>query len=202
MKQIWLGMDPGSANFAITVIKFDPDSGRKKTLYTSKIVNPIKNLTANPVRNKNRRGKSALERDEPTFEIGYQLFSDEIEWLFEQYKITHVVGERFQARGMRGDTGETISMMLGIIFSVAKRYGAKIITTTAGVWKKAVEKVSGMTLPELYEYGKIKWRLEPHYIDSALIALWHADRGKAWANKHLVNVLAKQLIKQRDTDAL
>jgi hypothetical protein len=180
-KQTWLSMDPGTGNFALTVFRYNTKTGRVKLLHCQMLTNPIKNLTANPIRSKPRKGKKALERDEPTFEIGYQLFRDEIEWIFDNFKITHAVAERFQSRGgfNSGDQGELISMMLGIVFTVAKDRGAVFFTTIAGVWKQAVARL-GIDLQSVYDCGKITFRMEPHPIDSTLIGLWHANREKQW----------------------
>lgn len=180
-RQIWMACDPGTGNFAITIFRYNTLTGKVKLLYCGMLQNPIKNLTANPIRSKPRRGKKAIEKDEPTFEIGYQLYRDEIEWFFDNYKITHVVAERFQSRGRfnSGDQGELISLMLGTMFTIAKDRGAKFLTTIAGVWKQAVARL-GIDLPSVYEYGKMNFRIEPHPIDSTLIGLWHANRDKKW----------------------
>jgi len=189
MKQTWLSMDPGPSNFAVTVFRYDPTTEGVKLLYLGMLANPLKNLTANPVRGKPRKGKNKdgsrkppIEKDEPSFEIGYQLFLEEVEWLFEQFSITHVVGERFQSRGRfnAGDQSELVSIMLGTIYTIAFARGAKIITTIAGVWKAAFERLLGHKLQIVYDCAKMQYRMEPHMVDSTMIGLWHANKGKAW----------------------
>lgn len=191
--EIHLGADPGSANFSISVIKYKPSTQQKKILYVGMIANPIKNLTATPVRDKKRRGKSTLPRDEPSFEVGMQLFTDEIEWLYKTFKITHTSAERFQVRGQfKGDTIESINIMMGILFTVARRHKSKINTTTAGVWKNAIARLGG-DLFTAYEDAKILYKLQPHPIDSTLIALWHANKGILWLTPNLLRFISARL---------
>lgn len=212
-KQIWLGADPGSSNFAVTVVRYDTETRRTKMLYAGMIENPVKNLTANPVTQKKRKGKTALDKDEPSLTIGVVLFTHEIQWLIKTFGVTHYVGERFQARGkMMGDTIESVSIMIGIIISECMRRKIKFGTTIAGVWKGAVAR-QRCDLPLLYEYGIMQYQKAlreaglpankkdaeciVHIIDSALIALWHADRETVWANQQLIHVIIRVLIQRQ-----
>ena len=195
--QCWLGMDPGTANFAVSVVDYDTETRKKRIRYVAMIANPIKNLTATPVRDKKRRNKTTLKRDEPSFAVGLALFAHEIEWIFDNFKITHAVGERFQTRGLKGDGIEVISMMLAIVFYIAFRRRVKFMTTTAGVWKNAVARQRGDLL-SLYEYAKMMFKMEPHVIDSTMIALWHADKETPWATQGLVRKIQSRLVKLRD----
>lgn len=194
MKQRWLGADPGTANFSVSVVEYDTETEEIKLLYVGMLENPIKNLTANPVRSKPRRGKKALERDEPRFDIGVILFRDEMLWIIRHFNVTHFAGERFQTRGgFKGDSIESISIMLGIIFEICVRRKIVYFTTIAGVWKNAMARL-GSDLPSLYSHGKmIDKRIEPHMIDSTLIACWHSNREKAWANKSLLKAIGNCL---------
>jgi hypothetical protein len=163
---------------------------------------------------KNGVAQPHIDKDEPRLSIAVKLFCDEIEWLLTTYKVTHFVGERFQARGrMMGDTIEAVSLMMGLIISMCHRRRIKFLTTIAGVWKGAIARQS-CDLPKLYENGIIEYQKAlreaglpatkseasaiVHMIDSALIALWHADRETVWANSSLLRVLANLLIKQQE----
>lgn len=186
-KQYWLSMDPGVGNFAYTVFRFNTNTGGVKILYCGMLTNPIKNLTTNPVYEKRKRGKASatpahVDKTQPSFLVGYLLFRDEIEWLFDNFPITHVVAERFQSRGRfnSGDQGELISLMLGTVFTIAHDRGAVFYTTIAGVWKRAMEKLLGQDLLSVYSRGKINFGIEPHPIDATLIGLWHANREVKW----------------------
>lgn len=203
-KQVWLACDPGVGNFAVTVFRYNPNTGGTKMLYCGMLENPIKNLTSNPVRNKKRRNKPDLERDEPSFDVGYLLYRNEIEWFFDTFKPTHVVAERFQSRGRfnSGDQGELISLMLGTMFTIAFERRAKFYTTIAGVWKKAFEKQVSANLQTVYDYGKMNFGIEPHPIDSAMIGLWHANREKKWPITKLLKRLRELLIESGQSCSL
>lgn len=192
--EVWLGLDPGSSNFAVTVFRYNPATQKSKILYVSMIENPIKNLTDTPVWDKPRKGKTTLKRDEPSLDVGVLLFTDEIEWLFDTFGVTHVVGERFQVRGkFGGDLVEVVNVMLGIIINIAAKRRVKFMTTTAGVWKNAMARLGG-DLQGLYERGKLLFKLEPHVIDSTLIAMWHANKVIPWANRpYLLQVISARL---------
>lgn len=195
-KQVWLSMDPGVGNYAVTVFRYNQRTQKSKLLYCGMLENPIKNLTSTPVRNKKRRNKKDLERDEPSFDVGYLLFRNEIEWLFDTFGITHVAAERFQSRGRfnSGDQGELISLMLGTVFTIANDRGALFYTTIAGVWKKAFEKLIGANLQSVYDCGKMNHGIEPHPLDSTMIGMWHASREKKWPIVKLLPRLRTLLI--------
>ena|ERR1700740_2501879 len=193
--QYWLGCDPGTASFGISVIRYNPETGGIKILYVTILDNPIKNLTETPVRPKNRRGKSTLERDEPSFAIGARLFLDEIEWILDTFKITHIAGERFQSRGVtKGDVIEAVNIMLGIITLLAIKRGITFVTITAGVWKNAMARL-GVDLTSAYEHGKVKYRIPAHLIDASLIALWHINRDIVWSIPRLLKTINKLIAK-------
>ena len=196
MRQVWMTMDPGLANYAVTIFRYNTVTGKGKLLYCGMLENPIKNLTATPVRDKKRRGKAALVRDEPSFDVGYLLFRNEIEWFFDTFGVTHVAGERFQSRGRfnSGDQGELVSLMLGTVFTIAFERGAVFFTTIAGVWKKAFEKQVGMSLQSIYDCGKMEYGIEPHPLDSTMIGLWHASRERKWPILKLLPRLRELLI--------
>jgi hypothetical protein len=215
--EIWLGADPGTAHFAVTVIRYCTETRRKKVLYVGMIENPIKNLTETAVTMKRRKKKNGvaqphIDKDEPRLSIAVKLFTDEIDWLLTTYKVTHFVGERFQARGrMMGDTIEAVSTMMGIIIAMCQRRRIKFLTTIAGVWKGAIAR-QRCDLPKLYANGIIIYQKAlaeagfkatqgeasdiVHMIDSSLIALWHADREQVWANSSLLRVLTERLLRQ------
>lgn len=184
--QRWMGLDPGTANFGVSIIRYGPKKQSVKPLYAGLLEQPIKNLTATPVGDKVRRGKPTIKRDEPSFPIGMQLFVDEIDYLITKYRVTHIAIERFQTRGgsSMGDTIECVSAMLGIICYIAHTRGIKFVTTVAGVWKGAVNR-NGGDLQAVYDYGKINHDIAPHIIDATMIALCHANKEIPWANNAL-----------------
>lgn len=180
-KQTWLGLDPGTNNFGVGVVTIDQETDIVKPRFVGLLEQPLKNLTANAVGDKKRRGKPTLKRDEASFQVALRLFVDEIDYLFTKYKITHVAMERYMNRGRFGDTIESVSMMIGIICAMAQQRNITFYLVSAGVWKNAIARQGG-DLESLYEHGKIKYRLTPHEIDAIIIGLWHANKELPWAS--------------------
>ena len=149
-----LSMDPGTSNFGVFggVLYGAKSLHRVKASVSTMLRNPIKDL-----------------RDS---EVAQEKFRKEIKDLCLMTSPDFIVMERFQARGLRGTTGELVSFMIGLIAgmlpSVRELLGKHItlVTPIASQWKNAVNRV--ITLDDLYSQLKPK---QYHRLDAALLGM-------------------------------
>lgn len=154
-----LSMDPGTSNFAASVLRTDLDEDIKVRVEGTKLV---KNTITNVQKSceqiaKFRKELRAIEKDVGKFDL--------------------VVAERFQSRGHGGTTIESINMMLGAIaltYPMTEFY-------TASVWKNAFNKYHD--LKGFYEDHKSmvastpkKDRRTVHELDSSLMGIYHSAK--------------------------
>lgn len=144
-KQTILGLDPGSKNFAATVIRFDAKSVHKVRIVRTKM---IKNTL------QHMRGNSRPQ---------LVKYASELRKLM---KVDALVAERYMARGVsRSTTGETVGIMIGLLFPMHR----DVTLVPAALWKNAVNRVFELDL--FYKCCSVP----PHIVDSTLLAAWHAQ---------------------------
>lgn len=149
------GIDPGSRNFAITVI-----DDNKKVIKTTLIQNAIRNLTNTPTK-----------KEPLIFRQQVSRFLKEIRpYLID---LDYLLIERFQGRGLRGSQGEMVSVMIGLLVADCRKHKIKYTLLTASQWKNHFNRLyKEYNLNDLYETAKA-YKLKPHTIDSFLIACYY-----------------------------
>ncbi len=163
---VYLGLDPGTQNFAWSVLS---KSGRVKN--TGMLSSTIKDLKGGV--------KESME-----------TFVHDIQFLCDHYKVTHIGIERFMTRGNKGVTIELINQMIGglIHYVTSNRKGTHIKLITAAQWKNNVNK--NQSLEAIYKLANKT--LTVHQIDSIGIASYIAD---LYTDENLTSKLEKAVKK-------
>lgn len=148
-----LSGDPGKVNFALSIL--DVEGPKLNFIGTRMFRNPVPTLAgdiAQSIKDFEKELKQ-LDRDYGPFDA--------------------VCFERFQSRGLKGNTIECISLMLGLI---ARHYTSKkipVMLITAAQWKNAFNKE--LDLKGLYASHKMttkQFKKEIHEFDAALIGIY------------------------------
>ena len=174
------GSDPGDSNYGYSVINVKPLKGFKVSILELGMMTcRINNLTDRPAKPpKSKRRKRMVVLDYAPYPVQFRLFTDEWDEIIRYHGVKRVTSERFQARGLRGKSIECVSIMNGIICSVADaQYKVYEIITPAS-WKNQVNRY--FKLEDLYK----KLSLTPHTVDSVFIGLHGAIKyfGIDWAD--------------------
>lgn len=145
--------DPGKVNFALSVQEFKDK--RIDILGTRMFHSPIQNLH--------------YDMREPT-----QAFMKELELIWKEYgPFDAMCFERFQSRGLGGNTIEAISLMLGVASVFALKKKCPIDLITASQWKNAFNRT--MVLKDYYALHNLtskKSRKAIHEFDASLIGAY------------------------------
>lgn len=156
-----VSMDPGTRNFALSVIKAKAVDGQLKYRVEGSSMLNTKNIL----------------HDMKTMQASIHRFLDYLDPVLSS-GVTDIVIERFQARGNKGPTIESICCMIG---ALAARYPHIQMTAyTAATWKNAYNRVSD--LKELYEdhkdlrKDKSTSHIQIHQLDATLMGLYHAAK--------------------------
>lgn len=148
-----LSGDPGKVNFALSVQEFKDK--RINILGTRMFQHPIQNLH--------------LDMRQPVKE-----FMKELEDIWKRYgPFDAMCFERFQSRGLGGNTIEAISLMLGVLSMFALKKNCPIDLITASQWKNAFNRT--MNLKEYYAHYNLtskKSRKAIHEFDASLIGVY------------------------------
>ncbi len=147
-----LSGDPGKVNFALAVI----DVKKKvQVVGTRMCANPVQHLHLDVVSEA-------------------RAFMAELEYLNDNYgPFDGMCFERFQSRGLKGNTVEAISLMLGLLVIFAEKHNIPIMLITASQWKNAFNKT--MDLKGLYADYKLTSKKSPkaiHEFDASLQGLY------------------------------
>lgn len=162
MKDIALGLDPGERNFGYAVVSHKP----LRILEVGQIDDTIRNLTHKPQRPPKSRRKK--EENAPPLTDAMTAFNKVLRGIFSDYTPDGVYSERFQARGTKSRSIETVSFMNGIIAFRCRLSKIYFSTFIAGTWKNAFNR--HVSLDTMYEVGK-KMGFSPHEVDAICIAL-------------------------------
>ncbi|QZE59467.1 Holliday junction resolvase [Erwinia phage pEa_SNUABM_2] len=148
-----LSGDPGKVNFALSVQEFKDK--RITVLGTRMFQHPIQNLH--------------YDMRQPTKE-----FLAELELMWKLYgPFDAMCFERFQSRGLGGNTIEAISLMLGVISFFALKKKCPLDLITASQWKNAFNRT--MDLKGYYAEHNLtskKSRKAIHEFDASLIGVY------------------------------
>jgi len=156
-------MDPGTTNYAASVIKLASSSRLKIRVMGTKLVyDTIKN--------------PATIRNE------YRSFMAEILSLESEFgPFDLVVAERFQSRGLKGITIESINMMLGILVTLYPQLHLYTASTWKNSFNRRFKEEDVKPLNELYD--ELKELVKPlpkaerktvHELDCSLMGIYHA----------------------------
>lgn len=144
-----LGLDPGSTNFGISCVEYSKRGSR--ILANAVLDNPVKGLA------------TGIEEKKNTF------LSEIFNWL-DNFNCKAIIAERFQSRGLRGNTAEEVTFMIGIL---SQAFEIKTKLVIASTWKNAFARQHGEKLKEFYKLS----RTTPHQLDASLIALFGLSTG-------------------------
>lgn len=145
--------DPGKVNFALSVIEVK--GKHLDVIGTRMFRKPIKNLH--------------LDMRQPTKE-----FLQELREMNKKYgPFDALCFERFQSRGLGGNTIEAISLMLGVVSVFALQQNIPLDLITASQWKNAFNRQ--MVLKDFYAEFNLtskKSRKAIHEFDATLIGIY------------------------------
>lgn len=159
---IILACDPGEKNFGMSVVEIT--AKRVRILETDMIAETIVNLTSNE-----RKMTKRARDQEADFQTSLRRFKTRMGKLMHKYKPDHFVAERFQTRGVKSRSAETVSMMNGISCHLADNHGIGYRLLMAATWKNFVNKI--FPLDQLYVLGH-SVGLANHTVDTLCIALY------------------------------
>jgi len=154
-----LAMDPGTSNFAVSIMRVRYTDGRFQfKCEGSAMLDPQR-----------------LLKDMKTMRLSLFTFRDYVQPLFDQ-AYHGFVAERFQARGGKGPTIESVNCMLGCMAQQSAHI-AECHFITAGVWKNEFNRHAD--LKEMYldlaELRKEKkGSIAIHQLDSMLLGIYIA----------------------------
>jgi len=158
-----LSMDPGTANYGVSISDMIVKDGelKVKVLGTQMLERPIKNPMS--IKTEGRAFVSNI----------YHL-----EHLYGPFDL--VCAERFQSRGLKGLSIESINMMIGKLHDIYPN----IVLYTAGTWKNAFNRVNkDCSLNDTYDMLKVlskpkspKIRHQVHELDCTLMAQYHVAK--------------------------
>lgn len=163
LPKIILGLDPGKNNTGFCVLHQKKSGWRINTL--GMINTPLHSLLPQH------------------FELQALRFYTEINNLLRQHRPHVIIIERMINRGrFFGASTELVSVMIGIVWGLARRYKIKIIPTTAASWKNQFHRTLGIKLGAKNTpfYRELR-PLPDHVVDAALIALF-ASQANAYAD--------------------
>ena len=149
-----LAGDPGSVNFALSVLEHD--GKQLRVLGTKMMTSCFRDLSS----------RSVVE--------DLNSFSEEIEELIVQWKPDAMYFERFQFRGSGISTIEAVNVMLGVLMSLAHVYRVQGRLITASTWKNNFNN-NCANLKDLYKEYKLtskKSAKSIHEFDSSLIGVY------------------------------
>lgn len=141
-----LGIDPGSKNMGYGVVKGRIwDGGLQFKI-------PEVGMFHNRVEKMNGNVRDDLKR-----------FNRDLRSIVKRHKVDVIVAERYMNRGIRGNTGELVGIMLG---AVAMCSVQDVMFIPAAQWKNALNK--NTSLPGLYSDS----RLVAHAVDATCIGMY------------------------------
>lgn len=172
-KLVVIGIDPGPVNFAITKTLFV----YKKPIIieTHLIKNTIQNLKELEEIKKSKAKKKIIPPIIiPPLKQQVEDFIKEVKPILKDANCLCI--ERFQGRGLKGSSGEQVSIMIGIIISLCKTKKIRYKLIVASQWKNYFNRIHGKDF--LKDKYKVFWknhRVTPHTLDSFLISLYMKD---------------------------
>lgn len=176
-KLTFVACDPGSTNFGICL----GDIRVKKGVLQYRI-RSVKKLESTVCDLKQRVGEQIV------------MYLNEIQE-FATKKPNSVVIERFQARGLRGSTGEQVSIMIGALTTLYPDRTNLVIPST---WKNSVNRAlpnMGERTPLEWMYKQLKGEVSAHEVDAAVMLIWagHIATGfkpfEGWNKKRMAKLI-------------
>ena len=148
---VFMGIDPGTKNFALTITYFE---------------------------NKRYRVKKAVMFKRPiilmdtTVEAETKIFVKEFKRLFLKYKPKNVGIELFMARNFRSNLGVPVNYMIGVLAATCIELGITINPIMPSSWKRDLKKYV-IDVKLLYDRSyPVKARFPDHIIDAILLGIF------------------------------
>lgn len=187
-----LGNDPGETNFGYAIV----DIAKREIYEIGQITKTIRNLTPKPMdvrtkaqktKDKKAQRKVAPEHMLPPFRDNFRIFRNNFIRIFRDYPdITEVYSERFQTRGVKSRSVETVSMMNGVVATLAYNKRVAYQPTMAATWKNRVNKT--FDLEAAYTMAG-QYGFTPHELDATLIAFTRGGQDDPPSYKQLKRAL-------------
>lgn len=152
-----LSFDPGSRNMGVSLVCYNKKSKKIQVLANATLEFPIHDI------------KQIASQKEN--------FLNEVNKWITIFKPHGIIAERFQSRGLKGNTVECVNIMLGLLLSL--NLPTKFIT--ASTWKNKFQKRFQVDLREIYK----NIATTPHQLDSSLIGCFGIE---ICAKKDLTNL--------------
>ena len=142
-----LSFDPGTKNFAYSIIK----NGKCKEIgFLNPTVNDLKN---------------------ELFMLLVRKFLRQIKRLVQKHKPDFVIAERYMVRGrFNGAQAECVNVMLGLIAFICQKLRIHFQLITAAVWKNQFHRDIGPK--SLVTHYKMVKKMPPHVMDATFIGLY------------------------------
>lgn len=165
MKKTLLGLDPGSRNFGASIVSLQ--DGIFKVERASVLKSPVNDLTIINEQSLN--------------------FHNELDgW---QRKVSGIVAERFQSRGLKGATVECVSYMLGYTKAAFPTRPLKLIT--AATWKVPLQRRFQVDLKEVYH--EYRFDIVPHLLDATFIAIHGLESATGKVDYSFYNIVEQAI---------
>lgn len=166
-----LGLDPGSKNFGVAVIKawlskpltLEQQKPKNNKIQLKVLKFEVKHLRK--LANRYTELKSPMIIRKET--IGYKT---EIEGLISEYGVDFMIAERYQSRGMGGVTIELVNQMIGTLRSIGTDTNTPLKVMPASQWKVPLGH-QGVVLDDVYAKAKTMF-VSDHEVDAAYIGLY------------------------------
>jgi hypothetical protein len=210
MPRTFIGADPGTANYGLSVIRVSKPKNKPMKVDIVKcwmFPHAITNITMQAV----KPPKSKRKKKTPHLMIaGFAAQMDDFIYAWKKVFDTYsdavkVSMERFQTRGPKGKTIECVSMMNGMVALYARIRRMKSETMIASSWKNKLNKCltathnihpskdhKGRIIRPLDKiYLRFKKVLPPHIIDAIFINIQGAisNYGLQWKDVDLLYVI-------------
>ena len=148
---IILGADPGSKNFAVSIIEL---SNKKLSVLGTKML------------------EHTLHKYDDSMPDQFSAFIREVADIRNEFKPDYAIMERYQTRGNGGNTIEFVSMMNALLFRTIRNSNPVLVT--ASTWKNACTR-AGIDLKGLYSEYKMTSVHYPkaiHEFDASMMAVF------------------------------
>lgn len=141
----------------------------------------------------------------PAVTVEVPCFTKELRLILKR-SAPDVLGiERYQGRGIKGKTGESVNMMIGLVLDRATSMSIPWRLYTAALWKNWANRLLTprdaprpkgsrryMPIEEVYSLAKVRG-VQPHSADTVCMALWlfEQETGEGVSESDLLNAIRR-----------
>lgn len=165
-----LALDPGTTNHGYAILEFDEN--RMRLLKAGRI----------------HRTLRVMNKDLTAQVSGY---SQSIQSMIKEFRVTHMIAERYMSRRMGGVTIECVNSMIGILLEIGRRSRVSVKLIPASQWKNEANRGREGFLVGVYADAK-PHKITDHTIDASMIAVY--GRSVVLGRKPFLNLNASSLV--------